>query len=162
MLVRNLLTYLHQVVRLRPVVVPVGILRVVSWGEVSEVVEYQGEILPFRCVGKASTDGLVQLLRHELADVSQPRLLFISDGQWHSDEVERILRWRQSMPNLSVRVIAAGCDADFKKLKQLSTISAVFKPDEILAALDSWDGTDSMDLMEKPLGASACKGAGVS
>ena len=149
MLVRNLIAYLHQVVRLCPAFAPSVSLRVIAWGEATEVVEVEGEILPFRCVGKASADSLVILLTTHLANASHPRLLFISDGQWHRDELARLVQWRRSQFNISVRVIATGSDANLQHLQQMAGKSAVFNPEEIVAALHSGDGTNSAMLNEE-------------
>jgi uncharacterized protein YegL len=149
MLVRNLLTYLHQFARMCPAVAPTWSLRVIAWGEATEVVEVEGEILPFRCVGKTSADSLAILLTTHLENVSQPRLLLISDGQWHRDELTRLVQWRRSMSNVSVRVIATGYDANVQHLRQLAGASAVFNPEEIVAALHSWDGEDSAMLNQE-------------
>lgn len=149
MLLRNLITYLHQVVRMCPALAPTWSLRVIAWGEAAEVVEMEGEILPFRCVGKASVDSLTNLLTTHLANVSQPRLLLMSDGQWHLDELARLVQWRRSMSNVLVRVIATGYDANVQYLRQLAGASAVFNPEEIVAALHSWDDADSAMLTEE-------------
>lgn len=148
MLVRNLLTYLHQVIRMCPSAPPTGSLSVIAWGEATEIVELDGEILPFTCVGKASVDSLTILMTTHLENVSQSRLLLISDGQWHRDELTRLVQWRRSLSNISVRVIATGSDANLQYLRQLAGASAVFNPEEIVAALHSWDGADSVMLNE--------------
>lgn len=145
MLIRNLLTYLEQVVRLYSAFSPVASLRVITWREAAEFVEWdtETEIPQFRCEGKATVDNLTALLSRELAKGGLAWLLFISDGRWHRDELARLVQWRLSAPDLSVRVIATGYDADFRALRQIAGASEVFTPDEVVAALDSWLGADS-------------------
>ena len=143
MLVRNLLTYLHQVACMSGASASFGTLKIVAWGELTEVVEFEDEILPFRCKGKASVDGLANLLSNELADASRPRLLFMSDGQWHHDDLKQLCQWRRSTPNVTVRVIAIGADASARDLRQLADESALFAPEEVWAALDSWNDVDA-------------------
>ena len=150
MILRNLITYLHQVVRMCPELALTGSLRVVAWGNAADVVEFEeGEILPFSCVGKASVDSLANLLTAHLANVSQPRLLLISDGHWPLDELERLVQWRRSMPHVSVRVIAAGYEASVHHLRQFVDASAIFKPEEIVAAVQSWDHAKSAMFTEE-------------
>ena len=142
MLVRNLLTYLQQVIRICPSVPPTGSLKVIAWGEASEVVVMENEIFPFMCVGRASVDSLTNLMSFHLKNVSRSRLLLISDGQWQREELSRMVQWRRTLSNVAVRVIATGSDANRQHLLQLAGASAVFNPEEIVAALHSWDVAD--------------------
>ena len=149
MLLRNLITYLHQIVCMCPALAPAGSLRVIAWGEEPRSWSWMARFSLSGAWKSLCGTSLAILLTRHLASVSQPRLLFISDGQWHRDELSRLIQWRHSLLHVSVRAIATGPDANAKQLRQLAGASAVFNPEEIVAVLQSWVGADSAMLTEE-------------
>ena len=146
MLVRNLLSYVVQAVRLLPSFSATPSLRIISWGNATKVVDWDtiAEIRPFHCTGKTVADVLTALLSKEWEAVALPRLLILSDGNWHRDEIAHLARWRRSITNLSLRIIATGSDANLQTLRQLAGPTEVFTPEEIVGALDSWNCSKSL------------------
>ena len=77
------------------------------------------------------------MLRGILNSRQQHRVLLLTDGHFSNSLITNFKQGFTSFPNLIMRTVATGADADLVKLKKMSTNESVYLPENISAAVDS-------------------------
>ena len=105
-----------------------------KWAQnVSEVdLQSDGDIPVFNAEGFSNLCTLVDFLSQNSA-----RILILSDGNFSNLDISSFQNQLSSYPDLIIRTVAVGADADLWKLKKISTNSTVYLSENIASALDS-------------------------
>ena len=62
--------------------------------------------------------------------------LFLSDGRFPKEDVSKFLRISGNYPDMRFVPVAVGADADEYILKEISTYSKIFRPEDIMQAVE--------------------------
>lgn len=104
---------------------------------VSEVyLQSDGDIPAFNAVGSSNLRVLADFLSQHLNDTEQA-ILILSDGNFSNSDISSFQKELSSYPDLIIRTVAVGADADLWKLKKISTNSSVYLSENIASAIDS-------------------------
>jgi len=105
-----------------------------QWAQnVSEVdLQSDGDIPVFNAEGFSNLCTLVDFLSQNSA-----RILILSDGNFSNLDISSFQNQLSSYPDLIIRTVAVGADADLWKLKKISTNNRVYLSENIASALDS-------------------------
>ena len=109
-------------------------IRFYQWAQnVSEVdLQSDGDIPVFNAEGFSNLCTLVDFLSQNSA-----RILILSDGNFSNLDISSFQNQLSSYPDLIIRTVAVGADADLWKLKKISTNNRVYLSENIASALDS-------------------------
>ena len=109
-----------------------------QWGQsVSEFVPQSDGDIPLLVVeGSSSLISLSDFLSKNLNDSEDLRVLILSDGNFSSSDILSFKQRMSSLPNLIIRTVAVGADADLLKLKKISSNYCVHLPENIVAAIE--------------------------
>ena len=121
------------------------------WAQnVSEIaVQSDGDIPALDTEGSSSLSVLSDFLSQNLNDIERPMVLILSDGNFSNSDILSFQNQLRSFPDLIIRTVAVGADADLLKLKKISTNNSVHLSENIASAIDSTIfGTD--DRMAAP------------
>jgi len=156
---RNLLAYVRDRIRFGTQCGSVEALRLLNCGSRTAPVELadDDEILKLDTGGRATVEGLVGMLTRTLATTEQSRVLLFSDGQLAQSELVHFLSWHRANPQVSLRAISIGSDANLAVLGQMTGEGGVFPAEDIVRALDPWP-LPSADLTPDPPGARSAAG----
>ena len=105
-----------------------------QWAQnVSEVdLQSDGDIPVLNAEGFSNLCTLVDFLSQNSA-----RILILSDGNFSNLDISSFQNQLSSYPDLIIRTVAVGADADLWKLKKISTNNRVYLSENIASALDS-------------------------
>ena len=141
-IVRNLLAFIIQANELLPGVVSRGKWQCLQWGSSAELVDVQAEIPSFHCSGQSDADSLLAQMEQDPSRAFWRRVLLLTDGHWTRNDFGKLKHWFSEHRELSVRIVAVGCDANIRQLQQLAGSDGTFPAEEIVAAFSSWCPAD--------------------
>lgn len=119
--------------------------RFFQWAsEVSEIIiQDDGDIPALTPKGSSDLSFLSDFLSAAMSNVQMLRALILSDGNFTNSDISSFQKRLNTFPNLLLRTVAIGADADLLKLKKMSTSESVYLSENISAAIDSTSfGTD--------------------
>lgn len=87
--------------------------------------------------GSSSLYALSIFLSQHLKDTEISRLLILSDGNFPNSDIVSFQNQRGTFNDLLIRTVAVGADADWLKLKKISTNNTVYLSEDISSAIDS-------------------------
>lgn len=145
MIVRNLLAYIRERMRLSPNCQFWNSLQLIIWGENTSIVELtvDHDLPHWEAKGKSNSQQLIQILNAHLSDQLE-RVLLLSDGNFTRDEFNILQKWLQSRPNVSLRTVAVGADASLIKLEKLTGSWRPFLAENISQAVSNWPVSDKL------------------
>ncbi len=110
-----------------------------QWAQnVSEVyLQSDGDIPAFNAEGSSNLGTLVDFLSQNSNAIGIERVLILSDGNFSNLDISSFQNQLSSYPDLIIRTVAVGADADLWKLKKISTNNRVYLSENIASALDS-------------------------
>lgn len=114
-------------------------IRFFQWAtDVTELyVQDNGDIPTLKAQGASDLNSLNKFLSSKLNNSQTPRVLLLTDGNISNSNIIEFKQGLASVPNLLIRAVAIGADADILKLKKLSTNNSVYLSENIPAAVDS-------------------------
>lgn len=110
-----------------------------QWAQnVSEVyLQSDGDIPAFNAEGSSKLCNLFDFLSQNSNAIGMVRILILSDGNFSNLDISSFQNQLSSSPNVIIRTVAVGADADLWKLKKISTNNRVYLSENIASALDS-------------------------
>ena len=113
-------------------------IRFYQWAQnVSEIdVQSDGDIPALDTEGSSSLSVLSDFLSQNLNDTERPMVLILSDGNFSNSDILSFQNLLSSFPDLIIRTVAVGADADLLKLKKISTNNSVHLSENIASAID--------------------------
>lgn len=110
-----------------------------QWAKnVSEVaLQSDGDIPALNAEGSSELCTFSDFLSQHLSDTGSARILILSDGNFSNSDIVSFQNQLSKFPNLIIRTVAVGADADLLKLKKISTNNSVHLSENISSAIDS-------------------------
>lgn len=142
---RNLCRYVSQLQIIDPVKYSNLDTHFFQWTvEVSEIVtQGDGDFPALTPEGSSDLSCLSDFLSAILSGGQLLRGLILSDGNYASSDISSFQKELNLFPNLLLRTIAIGADANLLKLKKMSSNESVYLSENIPAAIDAiYLGTD--------------------
>lgn len=136
---RNLCRYVAQLRLIdQEKYVDLGI-RFYQWArDISEItIQSDGDIPALNAEGSSNLCMLSDFLSQHLNDTERARILILSDGNFPDPGILIFQKQLGSRPDLIIRTVAVGADADLLKLKKISTNNRVYLSENISSAIDS-------------------------
>lgn len=151
---RNLCRYAAQLALIEPDKYTDFNIRFYQWGlSVSEVhLKDDGDIPLLEAKGSTSLSVLADFLSQKLTDSERLRVLILSDGNFSTLDIVSFKKLLSSYPEMVVRTVAVGADADLLKLKKTSTNNKVYLSENIASAIESTI-FDSDEILVGPISA---------
>lgn len=114
-------------------------IRFYQWTlNVSEiVVQSDGDIPALIAEGSTNLNALLDFLIENMNSVGNLRILILSDGNFSNSDISIFKQKINSLPDLIIRTVAVGADADLLKLKKISLDDRVHLSENIATAIDS-------------------------
>lgn len=114
-------------------------IRFYQWAEdVSEItIQSDGDIPALNGEGSSNLCVLSDFLSQHLNDTGRSRALILSDGNFPNSDIVSFQNQLSKFPDLIIRTVAVGADADLLKLKKISTNNSVHLSENISSAIDS-------------------------
>jgi hypothetical protein len=113
-------------------------IRFYQWAQnISEVaLQSDGDIPALNAEGSLNLCVLSDFLSQHLKDIGRTRILIMSDGNFSNSDISSLKKKLSSFPDLIIRTVAVGADADLLKLKKISTNNTVYLSENIASAID--------------------------
>lgn len=86
--------------------------------------------------GTSNLSALSDFLLKKLNDTERLRVVVLSDGNFFNSDILSFREKVSSFPDLVIRTIAVGADADLLKLRKISTSNDVHLAEDIASAID--------------------------
>lgn len=114
-------------------------IRFYQWAEdVSEItIQRDGDIPALNAEGSSKLYDLSDFLSQYLNDTGKSRVLILSDGSFPNLDIVSFQNQLSRFPDLIIRTVAVGADADLLKLKKISTNNSVHFSENISSAVSS-------------------------
>ena len=114
-------------------------IRFYQWAQdISEVtIQSDGDIPALNAEGSSNLCDLYDFLSQHLNDSGSARILILSDGNFPNSDIVSFKNQLSKFPDLIIRTVAVGADADLLKLKKISTNNSVHLSENISSAIDS-------------------------
>ena len=114
-------------------------IRFYQWAQnVSEVaLQSDGDIPALNAEGSSNLFVLSGFLSEHLKDAGRPMVLILSDGNFSNSDIVSFQNQLSTFPDLIIRTVAVGADADLLKLRKLSTNNTVYLSENIPSAIES-------------------------
>ncbi|MFM5499828.1 hypothetical protein ACET7P_02665 [Aeromonas veronii] len=114
-------------------------IRFYQWAQdISEVtIQSDGDIPSLNAEGSSNLCDLYDFLSQYLNDSGSARILILSDGNFTNSDIVSFKNQLSKFPDLIIRTVAVGADADLLKLKKISTNNSVHLSENISSAIDS-------------------------
>ena len=134
---RNMCRYAAQLQLIDPEKYSCSDIRFYQWGQnISEIVlQSSGDIPALNAEGSSSPSVLFDFLSRNLNDIGKSKVLILSDGKF--PDIVSFQNQLGTFPDLIVRTVAVGADADLLKLRKISTNNTVYLSENIAPAIDS-------------------------
>jgi hypothetical protein len=105
---------------------------------VSEIVlQSDGDIPALNAGGSASLSVLSEFISQNVNKTQRSTSIILSDGNFPNSDILIYQDQLKPFPDLIIRTVAVGADADLQKLKKLSTNNSVHLSENISSAIDS-------------------------
>jgi hypothetical protein len=113
-------------------------IRFCQWAQnVSEILlQGDGDIPPLDAEGSSNLSALSDVLSQRLDDTGRLRVLILFDCNFSDSNILSFRSQLSSFPDLIIRTVAVGADADLLKLKKISTNNSVHLSENIASAID--------------------------
>lgn len=110
-----------------------------QWAQnVSEMaLQNDGTIPALNAEGSSNLCVLSDFLFEHLKDTGRPMVLILSDGNFPNSDIVSFQNQLSTFPDLIIRTVAVGADADLLKLRKLSTNNTVYLSENIPSAIES-------------------------
>lgn len=114
-------------------------IRFYQWAQdVSEItIQRDGDIPTLNVEGSSKLCDLSDFFSQYLNDTERSRILILSDGSFPNSDIVSFQSQLRTFPDLIIRTVAVGADADLLKLKKISTNNSVHLSENISSAIDS-------------------------
>nr|WP_289057326.1 hypothetical protein [uncultured Psychrobacter sp.] len=114
-------------------------IRFYQWAQnISEVALHSdGDIPALNAEGSSKLCVLSDFLSQHLNDTGRLMVLILSDGNFPNSDIVSFQNQLSIFPDLIIRTVAVGADADLLKLKKISTNNSVHLSENIPSAIDS-------------------------
>ncbi len=114
-------------------------IRFYQWTQnISKVVlQSDGDIPALSAEGSSNLCVLSDVLSHRLNDTGRSMALILSDGNFSNSNIVSFQNQLSTFPDLIIRTVAIGADADLLKLRKISTNKTVYLSENIASAIDS-------------------------
>jgi hypothetical protein len=114
-------------------------IRFYQWAQnISKVaMQSDGDFPAFNAEGSSNLCVLSDFLSQHLNETGISRVLILSDGNLSNSEILSFLNQLSTFPDLIIRTVAVGADADLLKLKKISTNNTVYLSENITSAIES-------------------------
>ena len=136
---RNLCRYASQLQLIDPEKYSDLDIRFYQWAQiVSELVlQSDGDIPALNAEGSSKLCVLSDFLCQHLNNTGRARILILSDGNFPNSDIVSFRSQLRTFPDLIIRTVAVGADADLLKLKKVSTNNTVYLSENISSVIDS-------------------------
>lgn len=113
-------------------------IRFYQWAQsISEIaLQRDGDIPAINAEGSSSLCVLFDFLSQHLNTTGRSMVLILSDGNFANSDILSLRNQLNSFPDLIIRTVAVGADADLLKLKKISTNNTVYLSENIASAID--------------------------
>lgn len=110
-----------------------------QWAQdISEItIQSDGDIPALNAEGSSNLCDLSDFLSQHLNDTGSARILILSDGNFPNSGIVSFQHQLSKFPDLIIRTVAVGADADLLKLKKISTNNSVHLSENISSAIES-------------------------
>lgn len=114
-------------------------IRFYQWAQnISEIaLQSDGDIPTLNAEVSSNLCALSDSLSQNLNDTGRSMVLILSDGNFSNSDIVSFQNQLRTFPNLIIRTVAVGADADLLKLKKISTNNTVYLSENISSAIDS-------------------------
>ena len=114
-------------------------IHVIIWSAETQLhtIGHFDELPPYEPQGRAQAEPLRGKLEQVVPTDSPALLMWLGDGYWGQDEIRILRRWRKTRPQLLIRVIAVGADADLRAMQRLADAGELFLAEDIGLALET-------------------------
>ena len=114
-------------------------IRFYQWAQdiLKITIQTDGDIPGLNAEGSSNLCDLYDFLSHHLNDSGSARILILSDGNFSNSDIVSFQKQLSKFPELIIRTVAVGADADLLKLKKISTNKSVHLSENISSAIDS-------------------------
>ncbi|GEM_PF-729304 len=114
-------------------------IRFYQWAQnISEIaLQSDGDIPALNVEGSSNLCVLSAVLSQHLNDTGRSMVLILSDGNFSNSDIVSFQNQLSTFPDLIIRTVAVGADADLMKLKKISTTNTVYLSENIASAIDS-------------------------
>jgi hypothetical protein len=113
-------------------------IRFYQWAQdISEITISDGGIPALNAEGSSDLCDLSDFLSQHLNDTGRARILILSDGNFPNSDIVSFQNQLITFPDLIIRTVAVGADADLLKLKKISTNNSVHLSENVSSAIDS-------------------------
>ncbi|HEY8095573.1 MAG TPA: hypothetical protein VIE65_05700 [Methylobacter sp.] len=114
-------------------------IRFYQWAQnVSEVaLQSDGDMPALNAEASSNLCVLSDFLSQNLNDTWRSMVLILSDGNFSNSDILSFQSQLSTFPDLIIRTVAIGADADLLKLKKISTNSSVYRSENVASAIDS-------------------------
>ena len=114
-------------------------IRFYQWAQdISKItIQSDGDIPALNAEGSSNLCDLSDFLSQHLNDTGSARILILSDGNFPNSDIVSFQNQLSKFPDLIIRTVAVGADADLLKLKKISTNNSVHLSENISSAIDS-------------------------
>lgn len=114
-------------------------IRFYQWAQdISEItIQSDRDIPALNAEGSSNLCDLSDFLSQYLNDTGSARILILSDGNFPNSNIVSFQNQLSKFPDLIIRTVAVGADADLLKLKKISTNNSVHLSENISSAIDS-------------------------
>ncbi|MDB4542834.1 VWA domain-containing protein [bacterium] len=135
----NLCRFIRELDTINPIFQSDADFRIFQWNsKIGELeLEANGDITTTVPVGASDLVVLSSMLETHLVKNHRLNVLILSDGYFNSSMLNHFNRWLKDHPDISIRTVAIGADANLHSLKHLSTNNDVYFPEDIPAAIES-------------------------
>lgn len=136
---RNLARYAIQMPGLAQENCTDFVIRLYQWHQdISEItLQSDGDIPPLTAKGSSRLVELSDFLSQHVHNSGVARVLILSDGNFPGSDTVNFQNQLCTFPDLIIRTVAVGSDADLLKLRKLSTNNTVYLPENIASAMNS-------------------------
>ena len=101
------------------------------------VIRSDGDIPALEAKRASSLSALSDFLSQSLNGTKTMRTLILSDGYFHNSNILSFQEHLSAFPDLIIRTVAVGADADLLKLKKISSNNSVYLSENISSAINS-------------------------
>lgn len=114
-------------------------IRFYQWAQnISEIsLQCDGDIPALNAEGSSNLCVLSDFLSQHLNDTERSMVLILSDGNFSNSDILSFQSQLSTIPDLIIRTVAVGADADLLKLKKISTNNTAYLSENIVPAIDS-------------------------
>lgn len=114
-------------------------IRFYQWAQnISEIaLQSDGDIPALNAEGSATFCALSDFLSEHLKNTEKLMVLILSDGNFLGSDIENFRKQMSTFPDLLIRTVAVGADANLLKLEKLSTNKTVYLSENIPSAIEN-------------------------